>query len=352
MGLHRIPAKKHPYGALAESAAACGISLELGRNRFAGMELMEDIVQPANELHIQIELVHGEQSAGGSQQDGEKLLQQFHVIVSLLLGETLLASVLGSTQSAHQLRVGLQLNDFELQHVLDGLLQARVLRAAARQRDAVGGAGLLGHDEAALGNGHLDAGSDLVGRLAFAHEGDDFGLRENGALGRDRDDVLRRQGQVRELRQAHLERAGHGLEEAAGTGGALIVHREALDRAVGVDADALHVLAADIDDGADFRIRDVHAHGVAGDLGDVLVSERDLVAAVAGADQVSELLGVLQADLIADFLHGSDRGLLRIDLAANRRVGAHFAVLVENNCLRVGGTYVASAKIFHSITSS
>ena len=42
----------------------------------------------------------------------------------LLLGETLLASVLGSAQSAHQLRVGLQLNDFELQHVLDGLLQA------------------------------------------------------------------------------------------------------------------------------------------------------------------------------------------------------------------------------------
>ena len=37
------------------SAAACGIYLELGRNRFAGMELMEDIVQPANELHIQID---------------------------------------------------------------------------------------------------------------------------------------------------------------------------------------------------------------------------------------------------------------------------------------------------------
>ena len=68
-------------------------------------------------------------------------------------------------QSAHELRVGLQIDDFELQHVLDGLLQTGVLRAAARQRDAVGGAGLLGHDEAALGNCHLDAGSDLVGRL-------------------------------------------------------------------------------------------------------------------------------------------------------------------------------------------
>ena len=44
--------------------------------------------------------------------------------------------------------------------------------------------------------------------------------------------------------------------------------------------------------------------------------------------------------------------LVAIDLAADRRVGAHFAVLVENNCLRVGGTYVASAKVFHSITSS
>ena len=132
--------------------------------------------------------------------------------------------------------------------MLNGFLQTSVLRAATGEGDAVCGAGLLGHDEAALGNRHLDAGGDLVHRLALTDEGDDFGLSENGALSGDGDDVLRRQGQVRELGQAHLEGAGHGLEETTGTGGALVVHREGLDGAVGVDADALNVLAADVDD--------------------------------------------------------------------------------------------------------
>ena len=55
-----------------------------------------------------------------------------------------------------------QVYDLQLQHVLDRLLQAVVLCAAAGQGDAVGRAGFLGHDEAALCNCHLDACRDLI----------------------------------------------------------------------------------------------------------------------------------------------------------------------------------------------
>ena len=56
-------------------------------------------------------------------------------------------------------------------------------------------------------------------------------------------------------------------------------------------------------------------HGVAGDLGDVLICERDLVPAVTGSDQVLEIFGALQADLVEDFLHGELCGLDRVDFA-------------------------------------
>ena len=85
--------------------------------------------------------------------------------------------------------------------MLDSLFQTVVLRAAARQRDAVGRARLLRHDEAALCNCHLDARGDLVGRLALTDKGDDLGLGKNGALSRDGDDVLRVEGELGELKE-------------------------------------------------------------------------------------------------------------------------------------------------------
>ena len=245
------------------------------------------------------------------------------------------------------LRVGLEVDDLQLQHVLDGLLQTVVLRAAARQRDAVRRAGLLRHDKAALRNRHLDARRDLVRRLAFAHQRDDLGLGKHRALRRDGDHVLRRQAQLRKLRQAQLKAARHRLEEAPRAGSALVVHRKVLHRAVRVDADALDVLAADVDDRLDLGIRHMHAHGMAGDLGNVLVREGNLVAPVARADQVLQVLAALQADLGQHFVHRRNRRLLGIDLAANGGIGYHLAVLVQNDRLRVGGTYVTTAEIFH-----
>ena len=96
----------------------------------------------------------------------------------------------------------------------------------------------------------------------------------------------------------------------------------------------------------------MHAHGVAGDLGDVLVSERNLVAAVASTNQISQILGALQAGSLADLVHRSDGALLGVDLGANGGVRDHLAGLVHNNSFRVGRAYVATAKEFHISISS
>ena len=66
------------------------------------------------------------------------------MLIGLLLGETLLTGIFGSAESAHELGVGLEVDNLELQNVLNGFLQTVVLRAAAGQSDAVGGTGLLG----------------------------------------------------------------------------------------------------------------------------------------------------------------------------------------------------------------
>ena len=90
------------------------------------------LINLAHQLLVQIPEVHHEQRTDDGGGGGERLLQDFckyriHSLLlsgrgGLLLGKTLLTGILGSAQSAHELRVGLQIDDFELQHVLDGLL--------------------------------------------------------------------------------------------------------------------------------------------------------------------------------------------------------------------------------------
>ena len=70
------------------------------------------------------------------------------------------------------------------------------------------------------------------------------------------------------------------------------------------------------------------AHRVAGDLGDVLICERDLVTAVTGTDEVLELFLGLEADLVEDFLHRDASGLFRVDLGFDGGVGNDLAVLI------------------------
>ena len=168
-------------------------------------------------------------------------------------------------------------------------IRQTVLCAAAGQGDAVGSAGLLAMTKQRFGNCHPDTCCDLIHRLAFADEGDDLGLCENGALCGDGDDVLSSQ-RARTLGQAQLEGTCHCLEEAASTGCALVVHGEVLDGAVGIDADTpltswppISMIALTEGSGH------VHAHCVAGDL-EMFSSAKGTFAAVAGTDEVTEIL--------------------------------------------------------------
>ena len=212
---------------------------------------------------------------------------------------------------------------------MDGLLQALIFGTAAGEGDLVHGAGLFGHDEAPLGHGQLNACRDLVHGLALAYQGDDLGLGENRALGGNGNDVLRLQGQVGEFGQIHFEGLCHGLKEPARTGGALVVHGKVQHGTVGVHGDALHVLAADIDNGPNAGVHHVDAHGVTADLGNVLVCCGHLVPAIAGAHQVAQVpigakLLYLGCRLIQSVLTAEDR----VDPAAQGDIRHHLAGLI------------------------
>ena len=79
----------------------------------------------------------------------------------------------------------------------------------------------------------------------------------------------------------------------------------------------------------------MYAHSVAGDLGDVLVSERNLVTSVSCSDQISEVLGGLEAYLLEYFFHSQLSGSFGIDLALDSGIGNDLAILIKNNCLGI-----------------
>ena len=95
------------------------------------------------------------------------------------------------------------------------------------------------------------------------------------------------------------------------------------------------------------HIGNLRSYIMAADLGDVLIRERNLVAAVARADQVRQILAALQTRLGADLFHRRNRAQLGIDLGTDGGIGNYFAGLIQNYCLGVGGSYVAAAKVFH-----
>ena len=230
--------------------------------------------------------------------------------------QTLLPGKLCSTQSTHQLRIGGKLCHLDFQHFLDGLLQAGILRTAAGQSDLSVGSRLLGHDEAPLGDGHLQTGRNLILGLSFAHQRDYLRLGEDRALGRDRNHILRRQGQIRKVLQGHFEGPGHGFIELSGTGSALVIHGEVLYRTVFVHCDTLYVLPADIDDAGHRGIRHMDSHGMAADLGNIFIGERHLVSAVTGTHQICQTLCIFQTVHPGDCSsQGLRRRLDRIDFA-------------------------------------
>ena len=149
-----------------------------------------------------------------------------------------------------------------------------------------------------------------------------------------------------ELVERDVERARRGAEEPAGAGGALVVHAEVDDLAVGGDADRLGVLAAHVDHGAGGREHVHRAAAVAADLGDLGVAEGHLVAAVAGADDVLDLLlaqAAVGERLVERLLGGAH------DVGAGHHQGAadDAALLVEDDRLGLGRSDVDSGGVGH-----
>ena len=132
--------------------------------------------------------------------------------------------------------------------------------------------GRVGHEGAALDD-HLRA--DLLGitqlddleqgvldhgvgqaRRDVAHRGAlllrllDARVHEHGAAAAQVDGVLRRDGLGRERAHVHIHRHGEALDEATAARGAGLVEHDVLDHAV-AHAQALHVLAADVEDELD-----------------------------------------------------------------------------------------------------
>ena len=106
----------------------------------------------------------------------------------------------------------------------------------------------------------------------------------------DTDLLGRLVAKVAQVFDLHLKHAGHDIEEAAGTGCALVVHDEIFHHAV-LDLDDLHVLPADIDDRAHVWEQERRALGVAGKLAHLLFRNvRQRVAAVAGSQSIIQLI--------------------------------------------------------------
>ena len=100
--------------------------------------------------------------------------------------------------------------------------------------------GVLHHADGEAGGDVLDAGAVLLGLL-------DAGVHEDGAAAAKVHGTVREEAQFREILHLIAQGVGEGLQEAAAAGGAGLVQEDVADGPL-ADLEALHVLAADVDD--------------------------------------------------------------------------------------------------------
>ena len=230
--------------------------------------------------------------------------------------------------------------------------QAFVLRTSARQHQVLHQADPPHHRVQPRRHRDVDPGDDAREIGPFIDESDDLRLREHAALIADDAGLLALILQSRDSLQPAGERPGHRLEEPAGAGSAPVVHREVEDGALFGDGDDLAVLASDVHDGPGGGSQPMSAAGVARDLGDVLLGEGNLEPAVAGADDVVEVIDRRQPGLADRFFHDQARRLL----GARRRgdqVAPDDLPVLHDDRLSGGGTDIdASNNHGHGQSSS
>ena len=168
----------------------------------------------------------------------------------------------------------------------------------------------------------------------------DRGVHEHGAAGPQVHRALGAQGLLGELLDRLPHGLGEGLQEGAAAGRAGLVDADGVDGAA-ADAQVLHVLPADVDDGGDLRIeaggRPVVGHGLHDALVDVQgrLDDALAVAGDAGAHD-AHVIGHLQVDAAQDLDGGGDG----VALVARVMLPGDIARLVQDDGLDGGGAGV------------
>ena len=193
--------------------------------------------------------------------------------------------------------------DLVAELLLKGFHDAVVLCDTAGHHHVVAHTNAVAEAGNAARDGLVDAVDDVALVCAHGELRDDLALGKHRAGRADTDLLGRLVAKIAQFFDLHLKHAGHDIEEAAGTGCALVVHDEIFHHAV-LDLDDLHVLPTDIDDRAHVREQERRALGVAGKLAHLHVGKAvKAVAPVArGKDEVH-----LLARHARVFQHLSDR---------------------------------------------
>ena len=181
-------------------------------------------------------------------------------------------------------------------------------------------------------------------RADVALVGPDGELRDDLALGEDRagradaDLLGGLVSEVAEVLDPDLQHAGHDVEEAPRTGGALVVHDEILHHAV-LDLDDLHVLPADVHDRVHIGEEIGRALGVTAQLAHLQIGKAvERIASVAGGEDEIHLLarhfGVIQ------HLRDGAGGAGRAGADRDEGLGDDLLTVLHDHAFRRGGPHV------------
>ena len=208
----------------------------------------------------------------------------------------------------------------------DGLHAAQngvVIEGAALDDDIFAKLGGIRHlddlEEGIFDDGVGEAGGDVGDIRALLLGLLDAGIHKDGAAGPQVDGVLREQGRLGEILDGKIQGFGEGLDKGAAARGTGLVEQDIVDGVV-LDADALHVLAADIQDAVYLGVEKGRGVVVGDGLDLALVQQEGrleqglAVAGRAAADDPG-----VRGQKAADLRHGGD----------GRQQGAAVIIAVE-----------------------
>ena len=178
--------------------------------------------------------------------------------------------------------------------------------------------------------GHVTDGRALLLGLL------DAGVHEDGAAGAQVDGARGVHGRLGELLDAHVHGHGEGLDEGAAAGGAGLVEHDVLDDAV-LDLQALHVLAADVQDELNVGDEGLGAAQVRDGLDFSGVCAQGLdedLLAVAGGGHVAD--GAVRGHLVVDVVRDGAGGAQDVAVVVAVPGVEKLAVLADDSRLHGG----------------